>query len=54
MATCRDCKNYQKCNIRKKIKIEVVIGEPVTKLCNYVEQICHNFKPKEEGANNDL
>ena len=50
--TCRDCKNYQKCNIIKKIKIEVVIGEPVAKLCNYVEQICYSFQPKKEGADN--
>ena len=50
--TCKDCKNYQKCNEGKGIKIEVVIGEPIAKLCNYVEQICRNFKPKEEGADN--
>lgn len=52
--TCKECKNYQKCNISKKIKIEVVIGEPVAKLCNYVEQICYGFQPQKEGVDNDL
>lgn len=52
MATCRECKNYQKCNENKKIKIEVVIGEPVAKPCNYVEQICRDFKPQKEGVDN--
>ncbi|MBR3767547.1 MAG: hypothetical protein IKL10_04820 [Clostridia bacterium] len=49
MATCRECKNYDECNKNKKIKIEVVPGEPVAKLCNYVEQICRRYTPQKEG-----
>ena len=50
MATCRDCKNYEDCNANQKIKIEVVLGEPIAKPCNYVEQICHRYTPKERGV----
>ena len=50
MATCGDCKNYEYCNANKKIKIEVVLGESVAKLCNYVEQICRRYTPKERGG----
>lgn len=53
MATCRDCKNYEDCNENQKIKIEVVLGEPIAKPCNYVEQICCRYKPKERGAKMD-
>ena len=50
MATCRDCKNYGGFIVKKKKKIEVVLGEPIAKPCNYVEQICHRYTPKERGG----
>lgn len=45
MATCRNCSNYDDCNKEGKIKIEVTLGEPITKLCGYVDQICRRFDP---------
>ena len=51
MATCRDCKNYKDCNENQKIKIEVFLGEPIAKPCNYVKQICHRYTPKESCEN---
>ena len=51
MATCRYCKNYEDCNANQKIKIEVVLGEPIAKPCDYVEKICHRYVPKERGRN---
>ena len=50
MAACRDCKNYEDCSANQKIKIEVVLGEPITKLCDYVEKICRRFALKERGV----
>ena len=50
MAICRDCKNYEDCNANKKIKIEVVLGEPIAKPCDYVEKICRRFAPKERDV----
>ena len=51
VATCRDCKNYEDCNANQKIKIEVVLGEPIAKPCDYVEKICRRYVPKERGRN---
>lgn len=46
--TCRECKNYEKCNKEENIKIEVYddgwIDEPT--LCTYVECICKRFEKK--------
>lgn len=50
MATCRDCKNYEDCSANQKIKIEVVLGEPIAKPCDYVEKICRRYVPKERGG----
>lgn len=50
MANCRDCNNYNECRKMKKIRIEIYndgwLKQP--KLCNYVEHLCKEYKPREK------
>ena len=50
MSTCKDCIHEDICRENKKLKIEIYDGGWLDKprYCDFVEQICPNFKPQAD------